>query len=781
MRIDGKPSIQPNQGETRVHASNREGSGSPFDGIGYEMERLVTREGPDRRSPLPLDSAVVQQTKDRIRQWVDEIHSATARTMDPIEFLRFAMPRILQAMGAEGIGVWAWTPEKHWQLIEASQLPTSLFESRDSTLDHFNRTDDLPAPLANLDQLESQLTSALSLANEESIASQRHQSNSMPPSREHKLLLDEVRKEKQPVLIPPRDVVVSSSRPRNPLGSLLLISPIVTQMDGGELWLEILQPPSGGPASQRGYLRFASQMSELMAEYFKQHRTRLLEQERRFLASTRRLLDSFSSQPHASLAVALQAIQSEVQAEHVVLMRRQRNAWRVTALAGVERLDRRSDAIRETENVAAAIDRESSGEPLFDAGTESRVTDSQWRQSLGVERYAWLKPFAVDSTRVADGSATIPCLLDSSLSRPTSETNTPDLGVALLITWPPGVIPQRDYAQRASLTLKLLAKVPSPSNPLRNVERTDRFAFVRSLLRVRTLAVTGLLLAILGILAIPVPIQIETTATLAPQSVQEIFAPEEGVVTDVLVRHGQRVKAGDICVQMSSPKLIAEKDQTLAAHAKTEQRQREVNDRLLRDRSLSPQQRDALESERTALEEIHALELSTLALIESQCNSLSVIAPRDGIIETWDIESNLRDRPLRLGQWLFTIRDESSGWVFETDIPEHKLEELNRSSNKTPRAFARLLASPQSIIPLELDKSIPWRTQRFSSESVQSTSKRESLVSIKLKPNGPIPIDLAMTGAGARVAIETGRGPLGWALVKDFVQDLIYRMKMWIP
>jgi hypothetical protein len=462
-------------------------------------------------------------------------------------------------------------------------------------------------------------------------------------------------------------------------------------------------------------------------------------------------------------------------------MRRRRKAWRVIALAGVERLDRRSDAIRETENVAAAVDRESSGEPLLDAGTESRAIDSQWRQSLGVERYAWLKPFAVDTTRVADGSSSIQCLLDIASVIPESGASKSNLGVALLITWPAGVIPQRDYAQRVSLTLKLLAKVPSPSNPLRDVERTDRFGSFRSLLRVRTLALAGLLLAMLGVLAIPVPIQIEATATLAPQSVQEIFAPEEGVVTDVLVRHGQRVRAGDICIQMSSPKLMAEKDQTLAAHAKTEQRQREVNDRLLRDRSLSPQQRDALESERTALEEIHALELSTLALIESQCNSLSVIAPRDGVIETWDIESNLRDRPLRLGQWLFTIRDESSGWVFETDVPEHKLEELSRSSDKSPRAFARLLASPQSIIPLELDKSMPWRTQRFSNGSDRSTSKRESLVSIKLKPNEPIPIDLAMTGAGARVAIETGRGPLGWALVKDFVQDLIYRMKMWIP
>lgn len=780
MRIDGKPSLQSKSGENRVHATNRDGIGSPLDGTGYQIEPLVTRDGPDRRSPLPLDSAVVQQTKDRIRQWVDEIQSATARTIEPIEFLRFAMPRILQAMGAEGIGIWAWTLAQEWRLVEAFQLPTSLLASHDSIASHVDRIEEPASALVDLDQLESRLASALSPFEEESIASQRCTSNLLHPSHEHKLLLDEVRKEKQPVLIPPREVLISSSRPRSPVGSLLLMSPIATQAEDGELWLEIVQPPSGGPASQRGYLRFASQMSELIAGYFKQHRTRLLEQERRYLASTRELLDSFSSQPRSSLALALQSIQEEELAEHVILMRRQRKAWRVVSLAGVDRLDRRSDAIRETENVAAAVDRKSAGMPLLDVGTEKLAADSQWRQSLGVARYAWLKPFALDTQRVSDGGSTIQYLLGTSQSSQESESIKSDFGVALLITWPPGVLPQRDYAQRASLTLKLLAKVPGAANPLRDVYGVGRLEWIRSIMRTRAVALAGLLLIMLGVLAVPVPIQIETTATLVPQSVQEVFSPEEGVVAEVFIKHGQRVRAGDICLQLSSPKLLAEKDQSLAAHAKTEQRQREVNDRLLRDRSLTPQQRDALESERIALEEIFALELSTLALIDSQCKSLAVAAPRDGIVETWDIESNLRDRPLHLGQWLFTIRDESGGWMFETDIPEHKLEELSRSSSGNPRAFARLLASPQAAIPLELDRSVPWRTKRPASESDRAAPKRESLVSIKLKPTLPLPADLAMTGAGARVAIETGRGPLGWALVKDFVQDLIYRMKMWI-
>ncbi|XZE44585.1 efflux RND transporter periplasmic adaptor subunit [Pirellulaceae bacterium SH467] len=791
MRIDGNPPIQSISGETRAHSAHRSDFGASIDSDGSDFERLATHSGADRRSPLPLDSAVVQQTKDRIRHWVDEIQAATAKPITPREFLRFALPRILQAMGAEGVGIWVWDSEWKWRLFEASQLTRVLCQSVESS--GLASHDAMEPPLALLERLESELESAVNSAVNSAVKSAVGEdrdalfsnewdlSSSLAPTHEHRQLLDAVRKENQPVLVPPRDVLVGSNRPRNPLDSLLLLCPIPIQIEGGEIWLEIAQPPSGGPSSQRGYLRFASQMSDLIAEYFRHHRTRLLEQERRHLATTRLLLDSFAKDPQACVGQALRSIQEEEQAEHVVLLQRSRARWRVLAVAGLDRLDRRADAIALTERMITDLDRRAGGTPCVEGGAgRMDADDMPWRQSLGIERYVWLQPFAIDTSKIADGGGTLRSLFESkTVWTPLIEDG--DRGVSLLMTWSNGVIPHKDYSQRAALTLKLLANVPSSFNPLRSVGRATRFAKLRGLVGAKVLAVVSLLFIVLSVLAIPVPIQIEATASLSPQSVHEIFAPEEGVVSEVLVRRGERVKAGDLCLRLSSPKLFAERDQMLATHAKTEQRLREVQDRLLRDRSIPPAQRDALESERMALEEIHGLEISTLALIEAQCQGLAVVAPMDGVIETWDIETKLQDRPLRMGQWLFSIRDEKGGWYFDTKIPEQKLEELSSGTKERTKAFARLVASPQSTIELELDRESMWRTEHSETNTEANSGSRQSFVSVRFKPRAPIPADFAMTGAGARVAIETGRGPLGWALVKDFVQGIVYRVKMWIP
>ncbi|AMV30667.1 HlyD family secretion protein [Pirellula sp. SH-Sr6A] len=779
MRIDGNPPIQSMSGETRAHSAHRSDIGASIDNDRSEFERLEPHNAADRRSPLPLDSAVVQQTKDRIRQWVDEIQESTTRPISPREFLRFALPRILQAMGAEGIGVWVWDSECEWRLFEASQLARNLCQPL--ALPELTRHESVEPPLALLDRLESELATVVSDDVDSRTSSEFDGNEALLPSHEHRQLLDAVRKENQPVLVPPRDVVVGSNRPRNPLDSLLILCPIPVQIEGGELWLEIVQPPSGGPSSQRGYLRFASQMSDLIAEFFRQHRTRLIEQERRYLATTRLLLDSFARDPRTSVAKALSSIQMEENAEHVVLLQRSRARWRVLAVAGLERLDRRADAISSTEKLVMDLERQSGGSRCVEGEADRTATgDMTWRQSLGIARYVWLQPFAIDTSQIADGGGTLRSLFESKTQWLPSRENS-DRGFSLLMTWSDGVIPHKDCAPRAALTLKLLANVPSSSNPLRDGGRSSRFAKLRSLVGAKVLIGASLLFSVLSVLAIPVPIQIEATATLSPQSVHEIFAPEEGIVTEVLVHRGERVKAGDLCLRITSPKLLAERDQMLATHAKTEQRLREVQDRLLRDRSLPASQRDSLESERMALEEIHRLEMSTLALIESQCRSLSVTAPRDGVIETWDIETKLQDRPLRIGQWLFSIRDETDGWYFDTKIPEQKLEELVNGTKEQTKAFARLLASPQSTIELDLEKDSKWRTERSETDSEPRSGSRQSFVTIKLKPRTSIPADLAMTGAGARVAIETGRGPLGWALVKDFVQGVVYRVKMWIP
>ena len=80
----------------------------------------------DRRSPLPLDNAFVQQTKDQIRSIVETIAALANSPIDPYDFLTSTLPRITQAMGAKGAALWHQTSDSEWRLVGNHNLPSEL-------------------------------------------------------------------------------------------------------------------------------------------------------------------------------------------------------------------------------------------------------------------------------------------------------------------------------------------------------------------------------------------------------------------------------------------------------------------------------------------------------------------------------------------------------------------------------------------------------------------------------------------------------------------------------
>ncbi|MEZ6078455.1 MAG: hypothetical protein R3C56_23125 [Pirellulaceae bacterium] len=100
-----------------------------------------------------------------------------------------------------------------------------------------------------------------------------------PPSPPHERILRCVIAEGQPILVPPGSVKVEADRPHNPLSDALIIIPVRIQ-DEVEFLLEVIQRPSGGPAAQRGYLRFVAQMADLMADYLRRQQLREFQSDR---------------------------------------------------------------------------------------------------------------------------------------------------------------------------------------------------------------------------------------------------------------------------------------------------------------------------------------------------------------------------------------------------------------------------------------------------------------------------------------------------------------------
>ncbi len=122
-------------------ASDQTGVGSVAQSANKMLENWQTSFGTgaldslsDRRNPIALDSPFVQQTKDKIRELVAEIAHFSQKPIRPAEFFQYAFPRILTAMGADGIAVWAWRDGKTWNLVQARGLATELTRSAGATI-----------------------------------------------------------------------------------------------------------------------------------------------------------------------------------------------------------------------------------------------------------------------------------------------------------------------------------------------------------------------------------------------------------------------------------------------------------------------------------------------------------------------------------------------------------------------------------------------------------------------------------------------------------------------
>jgi hypothetical protein len=745
----------------------------------------------DRRNPVALDSPFVQQTKDKIRELVAEIARFSQKPVQPAEFFQFAFPRILTAMGADGIAIWAWRENNGWNLVQARGLATELTRST-GALSGSDESDSTPATLFDdLDQIERQFTHASDSA-EELVT----RASVILPSSSHDRLLTEARSERQPVLIPPRDATINTQRAPNPTSQIVMLVPIAVPMNDGELWLEIFQHPSGGPSSQRGYLRFAAQMADMIAEFLKTFRMKILEHDQEFLLNAQRLIDrSLPSQSNsAPMAGVLACVRDNVDANHVFWLRRKsrQRPWRILSIAGLEKIDRRVTGIDIIEQFANSVSSLSirNGEYQFSSEDSSALhpeskpdivaTEEQRRFSdaFGLRHGLWLDPHAIFPERPLRTQTLIEELLpdvgDDSSGSPfdRSENSSNDV---IIIVWSNDQTPPAGCSTQSSLLFRLGRNIVESGavrgTGISSLVRTGVKTFVNK---------WGLFLAFVtvlaGVMAIPVPLMIESSAVMVPLDIEELYAPADGVVERVLVEHGQLVTPGTPLIQMQSNALGAEREKTHATIIQHEQRAAELDNRILRDRNLTPIDRDALESERETIRIALEYEQKALKLIDEQWEQLTIRAKSHAIVETWQVEESLNGRPVRMGQWLFSLRSPTTKWELEAKIPERNLDELTRGySNPQTEAYARLIASPKTKWNITTKSSETWRSAQ------QHSSDAMPMYLVRFQLNDELPNDLTMAGATARISVSSGKAPLIWALSKDFVETFLMRARMWFP
>ncbi|MEK6262651.1 MAG: GAF domain-containing protein [Planctomycetota bacterium] len=198
-------------------------------------------------------------------------------------------------------------------------------------------------------------------------------------------------------------------------------------------------------------------------------------------------------------------------------------------------------------------------------------------------------------------------------------------------------------------------------------------------LRGRRLAIATVVAALLiafgvSLVAVPWPYRVDATGRLMPVIQREVFAPWDGQVVELLVHGGERVAEGEILLKLRNDELSAE----LVTVENQLQEKRKLHSSLIaqRDAVVKQGNRDEeLKLQGKAVETKVEIEGAALqsTVLKDRLARLTVRAPLAGVVTTFQAQQLLLNRPVKRGDLLLQVMDETGDWQLELEVAEHRL------------------------------------------------------------------------------------------------------------
>lgn len=667
----------------------------------------------------PIDPNLLEETKQQIRNLVNEIAQLSRTNASPEQFYDQFLTRVVQALAAEAGAVWI--------VSESGQLELKF-------------------------QIGLQQTGLAQNLNDQ---------------RRHGRLLQQVMTSGQGRLVPPYSGSAGEEDAGNPTAFLLVLG----LLQSGEETLgmvEVFQRPGGVPNTQRGYLRFLQRMCELASDFLKTRQLRHLG-DRQALWSQ---LEAFTQAAHQSLDPRQTAytLANEgrrlIQCDRVSVAIRRGRHCTIEAVSGQDTFDKRSNTVTLLAQLATAVVR--TGEPMWYTGDMSQLAPQ-------VEE-------ALDAYLDDAHSKTVAVLplrrpIDESPGAEKKEI-PPPVG-AIIVEQIEDARPREGMLQRVEVVgehggTALANAIEHNSLFLMPVWRTIGHSKV--LVTARNLpktlaAVLALAAAIVALIVVPWDFNIEAKGSLQPVTKNSVFAKVNGEIMSVDVEDGQMVTKDQLLCKLKNVEL---NNQATEASKQLNAAQGEyamLSRKLLNER-LKPEERDQAEFDRSVVEvKLPSLQ-AQFDLYQQRLADLDVYSPIDGQIITWDVQNRLRGRPVQQGNLLMTVADPKGQWELEVMMSEDRMGFINE-------ALKDQSLGPELQVEYYVAED-PGRklhgTIRKIDEAAEVRGEDGNTVLVRVKiEEGDIP-DLR-PGAGVTAKVYCGRRPLGYVLFHDFVawfQKLVF-------
>jgi multidrug efflux pump subunit AcrA (membrane-fusion protein) len=695
---------------------------------------LASSSTPGTVSPGgPPDAQLVADTKHEIRVLVQEVAQLAQQDLPADEFYSAFLTRVVSAMGAVGGAVWA--------LAESGKLRCAF---------------QIGLAAAGLDATPEQ-------------------------RKQHGRLLHKTMSGNQAILVPPRSGTESPDEPGNPSELLLVLAPLI--VDGqAQAVIEIFQRPGSGPTTQRGYLRFLVQMSDLACDFLKNRRLRQLGENQNLWRS----VEQFVQAIHSSLDVPAvgMAIVNEgrrlVGCDRVSLAIRYGGQCRIEAVSGLDSIERRAAEVKQLAALATAVLK--TGEPLWH-GEGSEPLPPQIEQPLSQyvdrshARLIAVLPLWAETRRQDDGAPAVPA------ARP--------LGAIIIEQL-------RDARDSETLRTKGQLVAQHGGQALaRAIDHSSLFLLpvwkalgkATWMFRGRSLPKTLLALvllcgAIAALALVKTDFEVAARGKLQPQERREVFAQIDGVVARVPVRHGQDVAAGELLAELTNTNLELDLA-ALIGRQTTNQEQLAALQRALLDNSsatgarLSPADESRLAGELLQLRQEAENIQRELALFHEKQRQLVVLAPHAGQVVTWKVEELLAGRPVVRGQALMTLARPDGPWELELYVPERRLAHLQAAAQLPADSSAR--APLDVVFTLSSHPGSQFHGRIVEMEQVAEVRGDEGntvLVRVAIERD-QLPTLHDQTTVTAK--LYCGRTSIGYAWFCDLIETVQAKVLFWLP
>ena len=682
---------------------------------------------------MSVNQQTVEETKAQIRALVNEIAALAKSGATADEFYPELLTRVITALAAAGGAIWL--------LDEDRQL-----------------------------RLQYQINAEPSLLADDSDDANRHQR-----------LIRRVASAGQSLLVPPYSGTTDGDAEGNPTRYLLVLGAL--QHDGhNDGLIEVFQRPDTAPDTQRGYLRFVQQMSELAAEWLRSQKLRTLGDRQTLWQQS----DSFARAAHESLDLVETAhvVANEgrrlIGCDRVSVAIKRGGKCKVLAISGQDTIENRSNIVAALNKLSTRV--VAAGEPLWhDGATEDlppqieEALEDYVDQSYG--RNIAVLPLREPERKLGRDEAGATGELDR------DNAHRGEVIGALIVEQIESDLPAEIFHARCDLVYEHGTRAIANSLAHTNLflmpmwRALGRATWVlRARTLPKTLAVVGLILAvILGLIFVPLDFNLQASGTLKPVVERNVFATIDGEVIDVLVEHGMMVSAGQELVRLRNRQVDIELTDLQGQILTTKAERASVLGKLgnfSKRQRLEPTELRALEGESAQLKtKLDSLE-AKLELKQARADELIVRSPIDGVVVSWEVERTLRSRPIQTGQVLMKVADLSQPLYIEVDMPEKREGHLDRYIEQTAadQLDVRFILASDPDTPLA--GALPIKN---ISRRAEASEEHGSIIKMRVTPDQQALATLSPS-PGTRVTadIRCGRRASGFVFFHE-VYEWLYK------